>query len=592
MAASRKHYKLSEVLGLLEDSSDNDSSENECSDGDFLDEDLHSPSDDELSVDDIDDIGDAAEESQETESTPPRWEKWTPSEPAFQQMPFTVPNSGIQNADSLPDNELGYFQMFFSDDILDSIVKETNRYAQEKLQGLSLPPFSIWRTWHDVELIEMKAYFGMILNMAINDRPDIKDYFSQQWIDRMPFFADVMPRLRFAQIHWMLHVSPPITDSVNSVLTRGAKVSNVLKHLQCKCLQNFVPGQHIAIDESTVGFKGRVAWKMYNPQKPTKWGLRVYVLADSETGYICAFEPYYGRQTTEVLPRPDLLFTSRIVIHLCDVLLNEVTGSGYHLFTDRYYTSPELARELLQKKIHLTGTVQKNRKGLPNEVKRKLKLKQQEVVAFTIDKKLMSLVWQDKRQVLMLSTFYNADTHTIQRTNKKQTVDVAKPVMISEYTKYMGAVDRADHYCASYGFSRKSLKWWRKLFYWLLEVAVVNSFILFNIQRRNNGLAAVSHIEYRKAVLLQLIGDVRNADGNRKRGRPSSHDNEERLNRKPHLVSAFPEKKTKDCTVCSDRKVPGQRKKTIYYCKTCSRKPGLHPKDCFEKYHTMRNYRE
>ena len=49
---------------------------------------------------------------------------------------------------------------------------------------------------------------------------------------------------------------------------------------------------------------------------------------------------------------------------------------------------------------------------------------------------------------------------------------------------------------------------------------------------------------------------------------------------------------TKDCTVCSDRKVPGQRKKTIYYCKTCSRKPGLHPKDCFEKYHTMRNYRE
>lgn len=26
----------------------------------------------------------------------------------------------------------------------------------------------------------------------------------------------------------------------------------------------------------------------------------------------------------------------------------------------------------------------------------------------------------------------------------------------------MGAVDRADHYCASYAFSRKSMKWWRK----------------------------------------------------------------------------------------------------------------------------------
>ena len=50
--------------------------------------------------------------------------------------------------------------------------------------------------------------------------------------------------------------------------------------------------------------------------------------------------------------------------------------------------------------------------------------------------------------------------------------------MIIEYMKPRGAVDRADHYCAIAMDLLESLKWWRIMFYWLPEVAVVNSFIL------------------------------------------------------------------------------------------------------------------
>ena len=32
------------------------------------------------------------------------------------------------------------------------------------------------------------------------------------------------------------------------------------------------------------------------------------------------------------------------------------------------------------------------------------------------------------------------------------------------YGAYMGAVDRAEHYCTSYSFTRKTLRWWRKFF--------------------------------------------------------------------------------------------------------------------------------
>lgn len=97
---------------------------------------------------------------------------------------------------------------------------------------------------------------------------------------------------------------------------------------------------------------------------------------------MCGFEPYYGAATTEQLPYPGHPFSARIVLHLIDNVLQTATGTGYHLFTDRYYTSCVLADELLKRKIHLTGTVMKNRSGLPAAVKKKIKLKQQETQAW------------------------------------------------------------------------------------------------------------------------------------------------------------------------------------------------------------------
>lgn len=42
---------------------------------------------------------------------------------------------------------------------------------------------------------------------------------------------------------------------------------------------------------------------------------------------------------------------------------------------------------------------------------------------------------------------------------------VKKPNIVLNYIKYMGGVDRADQYASTYCFLRKSLKWWRKLFF-------------------------------------------------------------------------------------------------------------------------------
>jgi len=111
---------------------------------------------------------------------------------------------------------------------------------------------------------------------------------------------------------------------------------------------------------------------MFNPQKPHKWGLRVFSLADCNSGYLCTFEPYYGSATANSLARPDLQFTARIVLHLCNEVKHKTNVRGYTICSQ---TGHALAVELLSMDIHTTGTVMRNRQGLPSQLKQKLKLK-------------------------------------------------------------------------------------------------------------------------------------------------------------------------------------------------------------------------
>ena len=60
------------------------------------------------------------------------------------------------------------------------------------------------------------------------------------------------------------------------------------------------------------------------------------------------------------------------------------------------------------------------------------------------------------------------------RRRRSNVVTVNKPEMVLEYTANMGGVDRADQYASTYCFLRKSLKWWRKLFFWGFEMCVIN----------------------------------------------------------------------------------------------------------------------
>jgi hypothetical protein len=58
------------------------------------------------------------------------------------------------------------------------------------------------------------------------------------------------------------------------------------------------------------------------------------------------------------------------------------------------------------------------------------------------------------------------------------------------------------------------------MFFWLLEVAVVNSFILYNLSAASNQKPKLSHKEYRQLLVESLVGDVRNRGEEEGEGHP------------------------------------------------------------------------
>ena len=54
--------------------------------------------------------------------------------------------------------------------------------------------------------MELLGFLTVILNMGLIHVPEIEDYWKTCWTSEIGFFGRVMPRDRFKQIFWMLHV--------------------------------------------------------------------------------------------------------------------------------------------------------------------------------------------------------------------------------------------------------------------------------------------------------------------------------------------------------------------------------------------------
>lgn len=235
----------------------------------------------------------------------------------------------------------------------------------------------------------------------------------------------------------------------------------------------YTPEKELSLDEGTCPFKGRVKFRVYNPLKPHRFGIKLYQVCQATSGYCVGFDVYDVEAGCKVYSESvdlsqDCAETTKIVVGLlafCGLLYK-----GYQIYMDNYYNSPKLFNELCLMETYACGTVQTNRKLIPKAFKQVKKLNQGDVIYRRINN-LLALKFHDKRDVHVLSTFHEATFTVMNRLDRNGD--------IVDYCKFMVRVDLSDQICQYYAVLRKSVKWWKTLFFHLLNVLLVNVYVLY-----------------------------------------------------------------------------------------------------------------
>ena len=155
-----------------------------------------------------------------------------------------------------------------------------------------------------------------------------------------------------------------------------------------------------------------------------------------------------------------------------------------------------------------------------------------------------------------------------------------KPQIVMDYNHHMSYVDKGDRMAYSYSISRRTFKWTKKLFFHLLDLAILNSYILHSSCRGKK----MSHRDFQYTLVRNMLAHAGPEwRVPRPLGRPP--------NVESHVASlevcsskhwSIPSETQMRCRMCKAR---GVTQKVSVKCHKCE--VGLCVKKiCFEYYHT------
>ena len=144
----------------------------------------------------------------------------------------------------------------------------------------------------------------------------------------------------------------------------------------------------------------------------------------------------------------------------------------------------------------------------------------------------------------------------------------------------MGGVDLSDLsdqkrktlYC-----SRKSIKWYMRLFWFVVDIYVVNAHI---IEQKSHHHKKRTQKAFRLALGSELL---KVANARKRQGRPRKSPAAVRLTER-HFAEKTENRRR--CIVCAKKK--NVEKRTFFQCSTCN--VTLYPDECFQLFHTKDMY--
>ena len=135
--------------------------------------------------------------------------------------------------------ELKSFNLLFDDEVKDYLVNYINTFAAMKCQQNNPPKrYSVFASWYDVTRSELDKFLAILINIGIQNKPSIKNYWSTACDSFTPWFGQMFLRRRFeALFHTMLHPAPNNAEGKE-------KIEPLIRLVIRKFQENFYPFQN------------------------------------------------------------------------------------------------------------------------------------------------------------------------------------------------------------------------------------------------------------------------------------------------------------------------------------------------------------
>ncbi|XP_052083040.1 piggyBac transposable element-derived protein 4-like [Mytilus californianus] len=452
-----------------------------------------------------------------------------------------------------------FFQLFFEERFFQHLSEQTNLYAEQTSEND--------QHWEEVTTDEIKAFIGINILMGVMQLASYRLYWSSDPFLGNTGIRSVMTENRFSKLYQYIHVNnnqtavPRDTEGFDKL----HKVRPIINMVDHTFKDHYKPKQNQTVDEAMVKYKGRFSIKQYMPGKPIKRGMKVWMRADSTSGYCHQFNVYMGKDDPNKGPK----LGEKVVKLLC----KDLKWKGHHIYMDRYFTSVPLFRCLERNGIYGCGTIKCTAVGLPEDITDPPRMARGESIARQ-NGNLVATVWQDKKKVHFLSTNSNptGEGSTFRRLKNGTRIEINRSPPVEGYHNYMGGVDRNNQLRAKTPVGRPAKKWWKYLFFYIINLCITNAFIVMNesvgYQPRKK---RYSLLDFRIDIAKQLIGNFTKRNRRIVNQQPNNNHVSVRLNRT--------KRRCKWCTKQGEKK----RKETVYGCSNCN--IHLCRESCFEHYH-------
>ncbi|KAF2890133.1 hypothetical protein ILUMI_16040, partial [Ignelater luminosus] len=167
----------------------------------------------------------------------------------------------------------------------------------------------------NITALEIRQYTGIVMCMSIVDLPNSRSYWSYDL-----GFDNIIQTIAINKFEKIRYTIRPVIEHLNE------RFSSIPLE------------KSLSVDVEQICSKARHFMEQYMPNKPHKWGFKLFVLG-GVSGFFYTFELHAGQEndpSKRLQNKPDLGAYSNVVVRLSRVIQR---NQNYRLFFDNYYTS-------------------------------------------------------------------------------------------------------------------------------------------------------------------------------------------------------------------------------------------------------------